>query len=208
MCSKFVWYEANVYMPESPTSDAKHVTVAKRASFCMEFDFGHSVRPMCWPSSKVSVSRTTLLSLRARASERTLSPPTIHAQYSKAPQNSELLYTLFSLVLSLSLFVLFASKSLLRRFRFARDIDRILRFALAQNLRLAAQSIPFIQLCFPEFLSLHLGRCAQHIFSIGGNNHPARPALAVSAAVEEFVESFVDFNVVFQREISYDSTRG
>jgi hypothetical protein len=32
--------------------------------------------------------------------------------------------------------------------------------------------------------------------------------LAVSAAVEEFVESFVDFNVVFQREISYDSTRG
>ena len=83
MCSKFVWYEANVYMPESPTSDATHVTVAKRASFCMEFDFGHSVRPMCWPSSKVSVSRTTLLSLRARASERTLSPPTIHAQYSK-----------------------------------------------------------------------------------------------------------------------------
>ena len=47
MCSKFVWYEANVYMPESPTSDAKHVTVAKRASFCMEFDFGHSARPMC-----------------------------------------------------------------------------------------------------------------------------------------------------------------
>ena len=195
-------------MPESPTSDAKHVTVAKRASFCMEFDFGHSMRPMCWPFSKVSVSRTTLLSLRARASERTLSPPTIHAQYSKAPQNSELLYTLFSLVLSLSLFVLFASKSLLRRFRFARDIDRILRFALAQNLRLAAQSIPTLQLCFPEFLSLHLGRCAQHIFSIGGDNHPARPALAVSAAVEEFVESFVDFNVVFQREISYDSTRG
>ena len=205
MCSKFVWYEAIVYTPESPTSDTTHVTVAKRASFCTEFDFGHSTRPMCWPSSKVSVSRTTLLSLRARASERTLSPPTIHAQYSKAPQNSELLYTLFSLVLSLSLFVLFASKSLLRRFRFARDIDRILRFALAQNLRLAAQSIPFIQLCFPEFLSLHLGRCAQHIFSIGGDNHPARPALAVSAAVEEFVESFVDFNVVFQREISYDS---
>ena len=64
MCSKFVWYEANVYMPESPISDETHVTVAKRASFCMEFDFGHSARPMCWPSSGVSVSRTTLLSLR------------------------------------------------------------------------------------------------------------------------------------------------
>ena len=152
MCSKFVWYEANVYMPESPTSDAKHVTVAKRASFCMEFDFGHSVRPMCWPSSKVSVSRTTLLSLRARASERTLSPPTIHAQYSKAPQNSELLYTLFSLVLSLSLFVLFASKSLLRRFRFARDIDRTLSASL--SLRISVWQLnryPLFNFASPSF---------------------------------------------------------
>ena len=28
MCSKFVWYEAIVYMPESPTSDATYTTVA------------------------------------------------------------------------------------------------------------------------------------------------------------------------------------
>ena len=69
MCSKFVWYEANVYMPESPISDATHVTVAKIASFCMASDFGHSTRPMCWPSSGVSVSRTTLLSLRASERE-------------------------------------------------------------------------------------------------------------------------------------------
>ena len=90
MCSKFVWYEANVYMPESPISDATHVTVAKIASFCMESDFGHSTRPMCWPSSGVSVSRTTLLSLRASERENALASDDTCAVF-KSPSKLELL---------------------------------------------------------------------------------------------------------------------
>jgi len=41
--------------PESPTFDSTYTTVAKRASFCMESDFGNSFRPICGPSSGVSV---------------------------------------------------------------------------------------------------------------------------------------------------------
>ena len=58
-------------MPESPTSDAKHVTVAKRASFCMEFDFGPSTRPMCCHLRKSqSLVRRSSLCVRERARER------------------------------------------------------------------------------------------------------------------------------------------
>ena len=188
-------------MPESPISDATHVTVAKIASFCMEFDFGHSVRPMCWPSSGVSVSRTTLLSLRARASERTLSPPMIHAQYSKAPQNSSSSKP-GSLSFSPSLFLSSHQKSLLRRFSFARDIAYS-RFALAKNLVWQLNRYPLFNFASPSFFSLHLGRCAlKTSFPSVVIIIPHVPHLAVSAAVEEFVESFVDFDVVFQREIS------
>ena len=115
-----------------------------------------------------------------------------------------------SILLSLSISTFFivatATKSfcycsLLRRFRLTLDHrDFVLILFSRDNLRLAAQPVPFYQILF-KFFPLRVRRSTQTLARIA-HDHRARPALAVATAIHEFRKPLVDFHARIERDRS------